>query len=403
VPAVTFEGVWRRFVLRHDKPRTFQELFVGLFRPNGSKEEFWALRDISFELPFGESLGIMGANGSGKSTLLKLVSSILRPTRGRVQVGGRVSALLEVGAGFHPELTGRENIFLNGAILGLSRRQILEKFDEIVEFSGLQKFIDIPVKHYSSGMYMRLGFSVAVMVEPEILLIDEVLAVGDEAFRKKCLAKIKEYRERGGTIIFVSHVPELVQEICDRAILLHQGEMVTIGDPQDVSTEYHKLMALYSMPEKLASGLGALSIYKLTLLDNRGAEVNTVRTGQDLWVRAEGVAEAPVRISNLRVVLRSEDGLPLHIASTRRQGLPVMWEGQRVFELVYRALPLHTGTYRITLEAEFEGIQERGLHTLGEVSLEVIGRPEHGPGLMAIEHSMSFTRVKQGAGTRTGH
>ncbi len=399
--AVCFRGVWRKFVLHHDKPRTFQELFVGIFRRNGSKEEFWALKDITFELPFGESLGVMGANGSGKSTLLKLISRILRPTLGSVHVGGRVSALLEVGAGFHPELTGRENVFLNGAILGLGRRQILERFDEIVEFSGLEKFIDVPVKHYSSGMYMRLGFSVAVMVEPEILLIDEVLAVGDEAFRKRCLAKIKEYRERGGTIVFVSHVPELVQEICDRAILLHRGEMLASGDPEHVSAEYHRIMALEARPRATGPGLGTLRSIRLALLDGQGREVASIHTGEGLRVRAEGVAEVPLRLSNLRVVLRSEDGLPLHVASSRRKGLAIVWEGEGTFEVVYRSLPLHTGSYRVSLEAEIEGAAERGFHTLGEASFEVVGTSEHGPGLMALEHSMSFTKVGPGARTRT--
>lgn len=401
--AVTFDRVWRKFVLHHDKPRTFQELFIGIFRPNGSREEFWALKDISFELPFGESLGIMGANGSGKSTLLKLVSRILRPTMGKVMVSGRVSALLEVGAGFHPELTGRENVFLNGAILGLSRKQILQKFDEIVEFSGLERFIDIPVKHYSSGMYMRLGFSVAIMVEPEILLIDEVLAVGDEAFRKKCLARIKEYRESGGTILFVSHVPELVQEICDRAMLLHRGQMVTLGDPQAVSVEYHRIMASETRSGARRSGQGALRLKRLVLLNSQGMEVAVVHTGDDLWVRAEGVSEVPVRIANLRAVLRSEDGVPVHIASTRRRGLNIVWDGEAAFELVYRALPLHTGSYRLTIEAEFEGWPDRGLHTLGEYSFEVVGSSEHGPGLLALQHSMSFTGVQQDVRTRGGY
>ncbi len=400
--AVAFEGVWRKFVLHHDRPRSFQELFVGLFRPNGNREEFWALKDITFELPFGESLGIMGANGSGKSTLLKLVSRILKPTRGTVKVSGRVSALLEVGAGFHPELTGRENVFLNGAILGLSRRQIMDKFDEIAEFSGLEKFIDIPVKHYSSGMYMRLGFSVAVMVEPEILLIDEVLAVGDEAFRKKCVARIKEYRERGGTIIFVSHVPELVEEICDRAILLHQGQIVAMGDPVDVGTQYHRLLGAQGRSQAHGSVYQGLRLSRLVLLNGKGEETSTVTTGDGVVLRAEGVAEAPVRISNLRVVLRTSDGVVVHVASTRRRGLAILWEDEGAFEVTYTKIPLHTGSYRFTLEAEVEGSSDRALHSLGELDFEVLGTQEHGPGLMALDHSLSFTKVGHGAGARTG-
>lgn len=202
-------------------------------------EEFWALKDVSFEVQQGEVLGIIGKNGAGKSTLLKILSRITEPTTGSVVIDGRVSSLLEVGTGFHPELTGRENIFLNGAILGMKRAEIRKKFDEIVAFSGIEQFIDTPVKRYSSGMYVRLAFAVAAHLEPEILIIDEVLAVGDAEFQKKCLGKMKDVSEQDGrTVLFVSHNMEAVQNLCNKVMLLKQGEVISSGQPADVVTRY---------------------------------------------------------------------------------------------------------------------------------------------------------------------
>jgi lipopolysaccharide transport system ATP-binding protein len=209
-----------------------------LFSKNAT-EEFWALKDVTFDVQQGEVLGIIGKNGAGKSTLLKILSRITEPTTGSVVIDGRVSSLLEVGTGFHPELTGRENIFLNGAILGMRRAEIKRKFDEIVAFSGIDQFIDTPVKHYSSGMYVRLAFAVAAHLEPEILIIDEVLAVGDAEFQKKCLGKMKDVSEQQGrTVIFVSHNMEAVQNLCHKAILLKNGRKATEGTTQDVIISY---------------------------------------------------------------------------------------------------------------------------------------------------------------------
>lgn len=237
--AVRLEHVSKRFILHHEKARSFQDALVNFFhRRNGSREEFWALKDVSFEVRRGEMLGIIGQNGSGKSTILKLITRILEPTAGRIAVDGKVSALIELGAGFHPDLTGRENIYLNGSILGLSRKEMNRKFDQIVAFSELERFIDTPVKHYSSGMYMRLGFSVAIHVEPDTLIIDEVLAVGDEAFQQKCLDKIEGFRRAGGTIVFVSHAMEQVERLCDRVVWLDQGQVREIGAPGAVIDAY---------------------------------------------------------------------------------------------------------------------------------------------------------------------
>ena len=204
-----------------------------------TREDFWALKDISFEVKRGEVVGIIGRNGAGKSTLLKILSRITEPTDGQIEIEGRVAALLEVGTGFHPELTGRENIFLNGAILGMSRVEIRSKFDEIVAFAEVERFLDTPVKHYSSGMYVRLAFSVAAHLEPEILIVDEVLAVGDTAFQKKCLGKIGEVVARDGrTVLFVSHNMGTIQKLCNRVILLKNGNIVSDGRPNEVVSQY---------------------------------------------------------------------------------------------------------------------------------------------------------------------
>lgn len=211
---------------------------LGQRKTRAKAEEFWALRDVSFEIGRGEVVGIIGRNGAGKSTLLKILSRITEPTTGRVRVGGRVASLLEVGTGFHPELTGRENIFLNGAILGMSRLEIKAKFDEIVAFAEVERFLDTPVKRYSSGMYVRLAFAVAAHLEPEILVIDEVLAVGDAEFQKKCLGKMEEVSRGGRTVLFVSHQTGAVAGLCNRAMLLDQGQLVEIGSSRDVIARY---------------------------------------------------------------------------------------------------------------------------------------------------------------------
>jgi lipopolysaccharide transport system ATP-binding protein len=201
-------------------------------------EEFWALKDVSFEIKQGEAVGIIGRNGAGKSTLLKLLSRITEPTKGRIELNGRIASLLEVGTGFHPELTGRENIFLNGAILGMSRAEIKSKFDEIVDFSGVEKFLDTPVKRYSSGMYVRLAFAVAAHLEPEILVVDEVLAVGDAEFQKKCLGKMDDVTKTGRTVIFVSHQMGTIAQLCNRSILLDKGNLITFGSTANVINHY---------------------------------------------------------------------------------------------------------------------------------------------------------------------
>src|SRR5205807_6124546 len=200
--------------------------------------DVWALRDVSFSVDPGNAIGLVGRNGSGKTTLLRLLSGIVKPTSGRVTVGGRIGSLLELGAGFHPDLTGRENVYLNGSIHGLRRTAIREKLDEIVAFAGLEDFIDLPVRTYSSGMYMRLGFAIAAHIEADVLLLDEVFAVGDEQFQRKCFGKIFEFKQRGGTIVFVSHDASAVERLCDRAILLRDGLVAFDGPTHDAIVRY---------------------------------------------------------------------------------------------------------------------------------------------------------------------
>jgi lipopolysaccharide transport system ATP-binding protein len=242
--AVSFDHVSKRFVLRHERAYTVLESMIGLVKPARRRtEEFWALRAVSFEIRGGETFGIIGPNGAGKSTVLKLMARILEPTSGEVTVRGRISPLLELGAGFHPELTGRENVYLNAALFGVSQAEAQDRYDEIVEFSELRDFIDAPLKHYSSGMYMRLGFAVAANIIPDILLVDEILAVGDEAFQRKCLSKIEEFRREGRTIVFVSHDLDTVRRICHRALWLDQGLVQAVGSTDSVIDSYLQSMA----------------------------------------------------------------------------------------------------------------------------------------------------------------
>lgn len=246
---IKVEGLGKKYIIKHEGQEKYTALRDVISRKAkallkneakvASKEEFWALKDLNFEIKRGEAIGIIGRNGAGKSTLLKILSRITEPTLGRIEISGRVASLLEVGTGFHPELTGRENIYLNGAILGMSRAEIKKKFDEIVDFSGVEKFLDTPVKRYSSGMYVRLAFAVAAHLEPDILVVDEVLAVGDAEFQKKCLGKMEEVSKSGGrTVLFVSHNMGAVSALCKNAILLSKGQVEEAGDTGKVINKY---------------------------------------------------------------------------------------------------------------------------------------------------------------------
>ncbi|MCL4423285.1 MAG: ABC transporter ATP-binding protein [Actinobacteria bacterium] len=251
-PVIAVDSVSKRFRLHHEKYSSLKERAI-----HGGRipyEEFWALRDVSLEVFEGETVGIVGQNGSGKSTLLKCIAGILQPTKGEVRVRGQVAAMLDLGAGFQPELSGRDNVFLNGALLGLQRKEIERRFDEIVAFSELEQFIDNQVKFYSSGMYVRLGFAVAVSFEPDVLLVDEVLAVGDERFQAKCLERIKHLQDQGSTILFVSHAASVVRQICERAVVLESGKKVMEGTPGEAIRVFREQLVETELAVEMAAG-----------------------------------------------------------------------------------------------------------------------------------------------------
>jgi len=355
---IRFEEVSKKFTLHHERARSFQELALRLFRRDRrSREEFWALRDVSFTVERGETVGLIGPNGAGKSTVLKLVSRIIEPTSGRIEVDGRVGALLELGAGFHPDLTGRENIYLNGSILGLSRAEIRRKLDDIVGFAELERFIDVPVKHYSSGMYMRLGFSVAVHTDPEILLVDEVLAVGDAAFQRKCLERINQLQGEGVTILFVSHSPEIVQSICSRAIWLDRGRLVADGPVDVVVTRYldHTWAAQDGRVQMADDtdrrwGSGRVKIIGVRLLDSDGKERRRFRVGESLTVEIRYRAEERVERPVFGLAIHRGDGVHITGPNTRFCGYEIPWvEGEGVVRYTIRSLPLLEGLYYISV------------------------------------------------------
>jgi lipopolysaccharide transport system ATP-binding protein len=234
--AVRVDHVSKRFRLYHERNQSLKSTIMRGRR--SVHEDFWALKDVGFEVPTGSTFGLIGSNGSGKSTLLKCLAKIYYPEKGTISANGRIAALLEVGSGFHPELSGRENVFLNGSILGMSKKEITRKFDEIVDFSGVEQFIDQPVKNYSSGMYVRLGFAVAINVDPDVLVVDEVLSVGDADFQEKCRQKFIDFKEAGKTVILVSHAMGSVQEMCDHAAWLSHGELVMMGEAEPTINAY---------------------------------------------------------------------------------------------------------------------------------------------------------------------
>ena len=241
--AVRIEHVTQRFRVIHERPDTLRELFSKVLRHQAKFHDFDAVKDVSLDVPHSQTLGLIGRNGSGKSTLLRIIAGVYKPTSGRVRVEGSLAPLIELGAGFHPELTGRENILLNGLLMGYSKDVMLEREDRIIEFADIGEFIDSPVKQYSSGMHTRLAFAVATEVDPDILILDEILAVGDAAFQEKCFARIRNFRESGKTILMVSHSMQQITEQCDRAVLLDHGSVVADGQPEVVADYYHSMWA----------------------------------------------------------------------------------------------------------------------------------------------------------------
>lgn len=327
---ITAENLGKKYILRHQQDaayRTLREsLYAGLGRVKNrllgrggkfaSKEEFWALKDVSFSVEPGERLGVIGRNGAGKSTLLKVLSRITVPSTGRVRLNGRVASLLEVGTGFHPELTGRENIFLNGAVLGMKRREIIKKFDEIVAFAEVERFLDTPVKRYSSGMYVRLAFAVAAHLEPEILLVDEVLAVGDAGFQEKCLGKMNDIARQGRTLLFVSHNMGAIKKLCNRVLLIRDGRIAYEGAPEPAIEQYFKdslakkeqVHADLSDHARRAKGMNPY--LKRVVLKNAGGEpVNTFTQGETVTIEIRHDVPGDIIVSTSGFTIVSNEGI----------------------------------------------------------------------------------------------
>lgn len=348
-PLIRVEGVSKRFRLRHDK--SLKERLTAIGKPSPS-DAFWALRDIDFEVDPATTLALVGQNGSGKSTLLKVVGGILAPTEGVVSRRGRVAALLELGAGFHTDLTGRENVYLNASILGLSRAETDKYFDAIVDFSGIEPFIDTQVKFYSSGMYVRLAFAVAVHVDPEILLVDEVLSVGDEAFQHKCIERIKRFQREGRTILFVTHSLDQVTQLCDRAIMLDHGRVIIDASPIEA---VRRLRDLY-VEEEVQRGSApehpegrSAEILAVRVLDGTGAQQRRFAPGDGLLVEVDVRALEPVSEWVVGIELVNHGEVVVYGSNSHllAQELPDL-RGEATVRFVVPSLPVAEGQYFLT-------------------------------------------------------
>ena len=346
--ALEVEHVTKTFRLHQDKNNSIKQLIAGKKRTKS--EEFTALKDVTFDVKEGEVFGVIGENGSGKSTLLKCMAGILQPNVGRVRVHKRMSALLELGAGFHPELSGRDNVFLNAAILGMSRKDIAMRFDDIVEFSGLQAFIDSPVKTYSSGMYVRLAFAVAINVDPRLLIIDEILAVGDVSFQQRCLEKFVEFRNEGRTIVLVTHAMNTVRDMCDRAIWLTHGVVTAAGDPAELVESYTESMlgdAFRRSDGSIRRGSGEVQNVSIELfVGDSTSPVKRFRTGDDIRLRLHYRAVKSIPRPVFGIAIERVGGAVVTSPCTRDVGLvPNSVDGEGVVDVSLGAVPLLPGTY----------------------------------------------------------
>ena len=415
-PIIVVEKLCKRYSLRHQTGERYTALrdviadrAKGLFRrgarsAGNSREDFWALKDVSFEIKQGEVVGIIGRNGAGKSTLLKILSRITEPTSGRVRLRGRVASLLEVGTGFHPELTGRENIFLNGAILGMARTEIQKKFDEIVNFAEVERFLDTPVKRYSSGMYVRLAFAVAAHLEPEILLVDEVLAVGDAQFQKKCLGKMEEVSRGGRTILFVSHQMAAVQNLCEKGILLKAGSVAQEGPIGQVIAQY---LAEASERGEVSwanradrQGTGALRFESVTLRDGQGKEVHSLTCGAPAAFHLRVINTAGGDLKNVRIGFGIDTDLGDRIAVLAtylaREDFSEVPPDVGLIRINVPRFPLAAGRYRYTLYASVNGEVTDWIKHAGTFDVEpgdFFGSgqlPPHGQGDLLIDHSFTM-------------
>jgi lipopolysaccharide transport system ATP-binding protein len=390
--ALSVENLSKSFKIAHQRIglhgyRTLHDDLIALprrllarFGRNGrsSAETIWALKDVSFDVERGEVIGIIGGNGAGKSTLLKILSRITEPTSGAADIYGRIGALLEVGTGFHPELTGRENIFLNGAILGMTRAEIRKKFDEIVAFAEIEKFLDTPVKRYSSGMYVRLAFAVAAHLDPEILIIDEVLAVGDAAFQKKCLGKMEEVAKAGRTILLVSHQMALISNLCSRCILLSQGQIARSGPPDDVIPAYflstQTLGSISLTQRRDRKGSGDLRFLAARAIEGENGAGSYWVSGEPgrLFVEFENKAKKDLRNVRFSVGLDDSGGQRILLLDSEvTGGFPELFSAEiSRFEILLDDVPLMPGSYALTLFAAVGGEIADWIRNAGNIRVE---------------------------------
>ena len=386
--AIEVRNVSKIFKLYHEQYHTLKERLIFLRRAKRF-EEFRALDDVSFEVEEGTTFGLIGANGSGKSTMLKLIAGILRPTSGELVVKGRIGALLEVGAGFHPDLTGRQNVYLNGSILGFSTREINNKFDDIVSFAGLEQFIDNPVRNYSSGMYIRLGFAVAVHMEPDILLIDEVIAVGDEAFQAKCMERIRGFQEEGKTILVVTHAVDGIRDLCSQAALLTKGELAAYGNPSEVIRQYRNQVSRTPSGERI-DHLTAVDFGTVTLTDAAGEPRPFYDAGEPMTVWAELTTHTPVDDPVFSVNIYDAAGQHIFGTNTNVRHLQTsLRRGPSRLRIDFGVMPMQEGTFTLAV-----GIHSRDGKTVyaatdGNISFQMRSRGDE-PGRLLLPATFSI-------------
>jgi lipopolysaccharide transport system ATP-binding protein len=354
--------VSKYFTVRHERPRSFQDLAVRFIRRQRSRaaEQYWVLKNVSFTVNPGEIVGLVGPNGAGKSSVLKLIARIIQPTEGEIKVNGRISALLELGAGFHPDLTGRENVYLNGSIMGLSDHVLRRRFDDIVQFAELERFIDVPVRHYSTGMYMRLGFSVAIHADPEVLLVDEVLSVGDRSFQMRCLDRIHSLVADGVAVLFVTHEMNTVRAMCSRALWLESGRIHMEGHPDAVANAYMGEMSEEAL-QRLNDSRGRVGasrrhgsyeaqISDVRLLDHQGTERYVYESGESLTVRMNYVSRERIDRPVFGLAVFRNDGWHINGPNTRFGDCAIeAIEGEGYVDYRIEALPLLEGVYRLSV------------------------------------------------------
>jgi ABC-2 type transport system ATP-binding protein len=385
-PAITAHGVSKKFQLHHKRATSVKERLL-LARKTVS-EDFWALRDIDLDIAQGETVGLIGPNGSGKSTLLKVLAGILAATTGTVAVRGRIASLLELGAGFNGELTGRENVYLNASILGLTRREIDRQFDAIVAFSELEPFIDNQVKHYSSGMYVRLGFAVAVHVDPDILLVDEVLAVGDEAFAAKCLQRVAEFQQEGRTILFVTHGLDLIARVCNRAVVLNHGRMLYEGEPAEAVGRLRAFLSTAEDQSGGSIGTGPLAIGDARVVDPAtGKEQLDFYVGDKLAVEVDVDRLPGAPSADLRVVVLGPADYPMFVMEGK-PGVVSAGSGRCTVRFTVPSFPSLQGLFSLSVALLRSGTKEMLDARRFVERIRVFGPATHGFQLVDFESEL---------------